>query len=54
MRETGTVLVERAGPGIVVVRLNRPAKLNALNVAMFADLRTVCESLRSAECGPSC
>jgi enoyl-CoA hydratase/carnithine racemase len=49
MRETGTVLVERTGPGIAIVRLNRPAQLNALNVAMFADLRTVCEGLRSDE-----
>jgi enoyl-CoA hydratase/carnithine racemase len=47
MRETGTVLVERASPGIAIVRLNRPAQLNALNAAMFAELRSASDRLQS-------
>ena len=41
MRETGTVLVERTGPGIAIVRLNRPAQLNIPTIGArkrYADL----------------
>jgi enoyl-CoA hydratase/carnithine racemase len=47
MGETGAVLVERDNRGIAIVRLNRPAQLNALNAAMFAELRSVSDSLQS-------
>jgi len=46
MHETGTVLVERADRGIAIMRLNRPAQLDALNAAMFAELRSASDGLR--------
>src|SRR5690242_16832771 len=42
-----TVLVERRGEhGILWVTLNRPEKLNALSMGLFADLRHVFEDAR--------
>jgi enoyl-CoA hydratase/carnithine racemase len=43
-----TVLVERRGEhGILWVTLNRPEKLNALSMGLFADLRHVFEDART-------
>jgi enoyl-CoA hydratase/carnithine racemase len=45
MRETGmdltfeTLLVEMPDPGILLVTMNRPDRLNAMNTAMMTDLR---------------
>ena len=47
MSEPATVLVERPQPGVAILRLNRPARLNALVATMFAELRAVCEGLQS-------
>ena len=43
-----TVLVERdrALPGLMTVTLNRPEKLNAINVQMHDDLQQVCRELQ--------
>jgi hypothetical protein len=52
MRETGTVLVERAGRGIAIVRLNRPAKLNAapsLELALEREARGQAYATRGAD-----
>jgi enoyl-CoA hydratase len=38
-----TVLLERPRPGIAVLTLNRPARLNALTFAMFGELRAAAE-----------
>jgi enoyl-CoA hydratase/carnithine racemase len=46
MSEAGTILVELAGSGVAMVRLNRPAQLNALTAAMFAELRAACADLQ--------
>lgn len=42
----GSVTLERAGP-VARVRLANPAKLNAIDVAMWGELRAVFESLQS-------
>jgi enoyl-CoA hydratase/carnithine racemase len=36
-----TLIVDRAGNGVVTLTLNRPAKKNAMNVAMFNELLAV-------------
>ncbi|MFI6093630.1 enoyl-CoA hydratase/isomerase family protein [Streptomyces sp. NPDC051218] len=42
-----TLLVERAEPGVAVLRLNRPEQLNALNVVMFQEIREACAALHA-------
>ena len=40
-----TVIVETPRTGVVVLRLNRPDRLNAINEAMVTDLKHTCHSL---------
>ncbi len=40
-----TVVVEPGGPGVVLVRLNRPDRLNAINQAMVREIEAVCARL---------
>lgn len=44
-----TIEVERPSdrPGLVIVRLNRPEKLNAINQQMHQDLQDLCHTLRT-------
>jgi enoyl-CoA hydratase/carnithine racemase len=42
---TDAVAVERGGPGVVLVRLNRPERLNAINHAMVGEIEQVCARL---------
>jgi len=44
--ETVTVERDRELPGLMTVTLNRPAKLNAINVRMHDDLQQVCRELQ--------
>lgn len=45
MGEYKTLLVDRLSGGITVVKLNRPTKLNALNIELITELRSVFEWL---------
>jgi enoyl-CoA hydratase/carnithine racemase len=47
MSEPGTVRVEHPEPGVAILRLYRPAHLNALNTVMFAEIATACETLHA-------
>jgi enoyl-CoA hydratase/carnithine racemase len=40
-----TLLVERAGDGVLLLTLNRPERLNALTFGMFDDLRRFCDDV---------
>jgi enoyl-CoA hydratase/carnithine racemase len=40
-----TVVVEPGGPGVAVLRLNRPERLNAINHAMVEEIEAVCGNL---------
>ncbi|HSF96572.1 MAG TPA: enoyl-CoA hydratase-related protein [Thermohalobaculum sp.] len=40
-REFETLLVETPEPGIMVITMNRPDRLNAMNTAMMTDLRDI-------------
>ena len=40
-----TIIVERSDDGIVTITLNRPDKLNALNPAVFVELRAHLEKI---------
>ena len=44
--ETVTVERDRELPGLMMVTLNRPEKLNAINVQMHDDLQQVCRELQ--------
>ena len=44
--ETVTVERDRELPGLMTVTLNRPEKLNAINVQMHDDLQQVCRELQ--------
>src|SRR5438093_70864 len=46
-----TVFVEAAAPGVNVVTMNRPDKLNAMNEALVTELH---EALATAGAEPSC
>jgi enoyl-CoA hydratase len=46
-----TVLVESAAPGVTVVTMSRPEKLNAMNETLITELH---ESLLAASADPSC
>jgi len=39
--------VEPGGPGVLVIRLNRPEKLNAINHSMVEEIEATCEWLAS-------
>ncbi|MCL4292494.1 MAG: enoyl-CoA hydratase/isomerase family protein [Acidimicrobiia bacterium] len=43
--DTGTLLVDDTRPGIAVVTLNRPERLNAMNHALVADLHAALDRL---------
>jgi len=47
MTEPGTVRVERPEPAVAILRLHRPAQLNALNTSMFGAIRSACEELHA-------
>ncbi|HEY3735456.1 MAG TPA: enoyl-CoA hydratase-related protein [Streptosporangiaceae bacterium] len=49
MTELGTVRIDRPEPGVAILCLHRPAQLNALVAAMFADIRTACDQLQADE-----
>jgi enoyl-CoA hydratase len=44
-----TLLVEEPRPGIIVVTLNRPGRLNALSFLMFEELAAVCRWTRTED-----
>src|SRR3546814_20838101 len=46
-----TLLIEEVAgePGILILRLNRPEALNAMNTQMFLDMRDVFRDLRAME-----
>lgn len=41
-----TIRLERPSPGVVVASLDRPDRMNAMTVQMFADIRTLGRELR--------
>lgn len=41
----GTLVVEPGGPGVLVMRLNRPDRLNALNHALVEEIEVTCARL---------
>jgi enoyl-CoA hydratase/carnithine racemase len=43
------LLVERPAEGIVLLTLNRPARMNALTFAMFAELQAFCDEVAADE-----
>jgi len=43
--QTQTLALETPRPGVVVLRLNRPERLNAINEVMVSELGQVCASL---------
>ncbi|MDT2006892.1 enoyl-CoA hydratase/isomerase family protein [Rhodococcus opacus] len=47
MNQDKTVLVERHTNGIYLARLNRPDRLNAINVKMFQELKVLCEDFET-------
>jgi enoyl-CoA hydratase/carnithine racemase len=46
---TGTVLTEDAGDGVLLVRLNRPERLNALSADLMAELDATWEAVARRE-----
>lgn len=42
---TGTLTLERTGPGVMVLRFNRPQRLNAINEVMVGELKQACAAL---------
>ena len=44
-----TLTVETASPGVAVLRLNRPARLNAVNETMVSELAQTCADLGAAQ-----
>jgi enoyl-CoA hydratase/carnithine racemase len=45
----GTLVAEHPATGAVILRLNRPERLNALVVGMFEELIAACATLRADE-----
>jgi enoyl-CoA hydratase len=51
MSTAPTVLLESAAPGVIVVTMSRPEKLNAMNETLVTELH---EALQSASADPEC
>ncbi|MGH7194429.1 MAG: enoyl-CoA hydratase/isomerase family protein, partial [Candidatus Saccharimonadales bacterium] len=45
---TQDILVDRGSNGLAVVTLNRPTKRNAINFAMWCDLKMIFDDLSAA------
>jgi enoyl-CoA hydratase/carnithine racemase len=43
-----TLLVEEPEPGVLVLKLNRPDRMNSMTVEMFGELRTATRALRDS------
>jgi enoyl-CoA hydratase/carnithine racemase len=43
-----TLLVEEPEPGVLVLKLNRPDRMNSMTVEMFSELRTAARALRDS------
>jgi enoyl-CoA hydratase/carnithine racemase len=43
-----TLLVEEPEPGVLVLKLNRPDRMNSMTVEMFGELRTAMRALRDS------
>src|SRR5688500_10543520 len=46
MSDAKLILIERPRPGILLIRLNRPDELNAMNVGLIEELHEVLAEVR--------
>ncbi|WP_329045045.1 enoyl-CoA hydratase-related protein [Amycolatopsis sp. NBC_01488] len=48
MPDFRTLLVEEPEPGVLVLKLNRPDRMNSMTVEMFGEIRTAARALRDS------